>query len=175
MQGNLSLAAIILAQSGLPLLEDEEAANAIDLAERILARGYSPLQLLKDIAEAGPNGSRTKALRKFNPYHAADGRFTSADDATGARVTQIGASYTAPEHKSPQEVRLKISDIAQQHLRGNPGLWRDTVTRGNFGPDKNKCNLFVYETVAAAGAEPCHYCHRGGALRIHPRCVPHPL
>jgi len=30
----------------------------------------------------------------------------------------------------------------------------DTAVRGNFDGTKNKCNLFVYETLAAAGADP---------------------
>jgi len=153
-QGEACLAAIMLAQTDLPFLADEQAANALDLAAQRLARGENPRQLLKGISDARSNGLRPKALRKFNPYHAGNGQFTTADDATGAQVSQIGFTDAAREQQSPAEVRQKISDIAERQLKENPGLWRDSVARGDFGPGKNKCNLFVYETIAAAGADP---------------------
>ncbi|MBB4200703.1 hypothetical protein GGD83_004532 [Rhodoblastus sphagnicola] len=52
------------------------------------------------------------------------------------------------------ETRKKIVEAAQRNLRDNPGLWRDQTTRGNVGPGKSKCNLFVYEMLAEAGADP---------------------
>lgn len=45
-------------------------------------------------------------------------------------------------------------EVALRNLRENPELWRDTAVRGNFDDTKNKCNLFVYETLVAAGADP---------------------
>ncbi|MDH2387047.1 hypothetical protein [Bradyrhizobium sp. CER78] len=48
--------------------------------------------------------------------------------------------------------RQKIVEAAQKQI--GSGDWHFDVAKGNFGPNTDKCNLFVYDTLAGAGASP---------------------
>jgi hypothetical protein len=149
--GEPALAAIYLAQADLPLLPDIEAANTLERVAASLAQGELPTLLLKRVAERRESGRRRATLRKFNPYHDDRGRFATAD---GAPVSTVSDTDAGAKEKRADEVRQKITDTALQNLKQNPDLWQDEVARGNFPAGTDKCNLFVYETLAAAGADP---------------------
>jgi hypothetical protein len=88
-------------------------------------------------------------LAKFDSNQPRDdhGRWTATEDA--ASTTSSDASS---REGSAAKTRQKIVDRALKNLRENPALWQDTAVRGNFDGTKNKCNLFVYEMLAGAGA-----------------------
>jgi len=49
-------------------------------------------------------------------------------------------------------IRQKIVEAAQKHI--GSGDWHFDVAKGNFGPNTDKCNLFVYDMLTDAGASP---------------------
>jgi hypothetical protein len=49
-------------------------------------------------------------------------------------------------------MRQKIVEAAQKQI--GSGDWHFDVAKGNFGPKTDKCNLFVYDMLADAGASP---------------------
>jgi hypothetical protein len=51
-----------------------------------------------------------------------------------------------------QEIRARIVGIARSYIGST--AWDDAAENGNFGPNTNKCNLFVYDVLTAAGASP---------------------
>jgi hypothetical protein len=48
--------------------------------------------------------------------------------------------------------RQKIVEAAQKQI--GSGDWHFDVAKGNFGPKTDKCNLFVYDVLTDAGANP---------------------
>jgi hypothetical protein len=49
-------------------------------------------------------------------------------------------------------MRQKIVEAAQKQI--GSGDWHFDVAKGNFGPNTDKCNLFVYDMLTDAGASP---------------------
>ncbi len=49
-------------------------------------------------------------------------------------------------------IRQKIVEGAQKQI--GSGDWHFQATKGNFGRNTDKCNLFVYDMLTAAGASP---------------------
>jgi hypothetical protein len=49
-------------------------------------------------------------------------------------------------------MRQKIVEAAQKQI--GSGDWHFDVAKGNFGPNTDKCNLFVYDMLTGAGASP---------------------
>jgi hypothetical protein len=49
-------------------------------------------------------------------------------------------------------IRQKIVEAAQKQI--GSGDWHFDVAKGNFGPNTDKCNLFVYDMLNDAGASP---------------------
>ena len=49
-------------------------------------------------------------------------------------------------------IRQKIVEGAQKQI--GSGDWHFKATKGNFGPETDKCNLFVYDMLNDAGASP---------------------
>jgi hypothetical protein len=67
-----------------------------------------------------------------------------------------GYSNPAPTQPLTDEqlalIRQKIVQAAQKQI--GSGDWHFDVAKGNFGPGKDKCNLFVYDMLNDAGASP---------------------
>jgi hypothetical protein len=57
-----------------------------------------------------------------------------------------------PADRSSSDIHQKIVDRASAQI--GSGDWHFDVAKGNFGPGKDKCNLFVYDMLTDAGASP---------------------
>ena len=55
-------------------------------------------------------------------------------------------------HGGSGEIPQKIVELASGQI--GSGAWDTNVAKGNFAKGKDKCNLFVYDTLADAGASP---------------------
>ncbi len=53
---------------------------------------------------------------------------------------------------SDQQIRDNIVRIAQKYVGSQ--VWSDGVAKEHYGPNTNKCNLFVYDVLTEAGASP---------------------
>jgi hypothetical protein len=152
--GNKSLARIHLAFAHLPRLESPEDAFRLLWADELIGAGVAPGIILEAIDfEAG-----TLDLRKFNPNQPRvpagngreSGRWGTGGGDTSHLVTHRSAS---PVHfDKDQAIRNDIVTIAQTQVGST--AWADETTNGNFGPGRNKCNLFVHDILKAAGASP---------------------
>lgn len=66
-------------------------------------------------------------------------------------LAALPAAKAPPPPPSPYDaLRAKIADVARTHVGKED--WAYERRRGFFGPGKNKCNLFVAETLREAGA-----------------------
>jgi hypothetical protein len=55
-------------------------------------------------------------------------------------------------HGGSGDIPQKIVELASGQI--GSGAWDTNVAKGNFAEGKDKCNLFVYDTLADAGASP---------------------
>jgi hypothetical protein len=55
-------------------------------------------------------------------------------------------------HGGSGDIPQKIVELASGQI--GSGAWDANVAKGNFAEGKDKCNLFVYDTLADAGASP---------------------
>lgn len=109
MAGNISVAAITLAQLGQPPLQDEELAKSLMFAANKLKRGVKPLELLKkagfSAATLEKAYGKSETWYKFNPNHvpagsSEGGQFASNDSNGNGVPTKNSllhnAAYTIP-------------------------------------------------------------------------------
>ena len=66
------------------------------------------------------------------------------------QVDLVTADSSADRGSS--DIHQKIVDRASVQI--GSGDWHFNVAKGNFGPNKDKCNLFVYDMLTDAGASP---------------------
>jgi hypothetical protein len=104
--GEKSLAQIYLAQLRLPRI-DEEQAFRLFLADRLMASGFSPRELCKQLGFALPAG-----LRKSDPDQPRDdhGRWTSSSDSGSASPGDVreGRSVSPGGHRGEDSEDDKI-------------------------------------------------------------------
>jgi len=81
----------------------------------------------------------------------ADGQdFTMAQQEGGARGLGTVANTKGSHRRFAAAVRERIAAIAKSYIGSNQ--WAYDKARGPYGPDTNKCNLFVHEVLGEAGA-----------------------
>jgi len=71
-------------------------------------------------------------------------------EARKVRLDLITADSNADRGSS--DIHQKIVDRASAQI--GSGDWHFNVAKGNFGPNTDKCNLFVYDMLSDAGASP---------------------
>ena len=96
-----------------------------------------------------PAGKSAAGLGKFNPHHdPSNGQFTTA----GGAVTLVSSRAEQDANARSQRVRDLIASNASKYVGST--AWSDSAANGNYGPNTNKCNLFVYDVLTESGASP---------------------
>ncbi|HVI51042.1 MAG TPA: lysozyme [Candidatus Sulfotelmatobacter sp.] len=110
MAGNISVAAISLAQLGQPPLQDEYLAKSLTFAANKLKRGVKPLELLKKagFSRATLEKAYGKSISFNEDIHPRDekGKFTFSDMSTPAATRETEGNHnenTGSEPRSPNK------------------------------------------------------------------------
>ncbi len=96
------------------------------------------------------------ARKEFDPDQPRDddGRWTNGlgSDDGYSDIIPVARQPGTQSRLTEDEVRSNIVSIADNQVGRLD--WQDSASRGNFPAPSNKCNLFVYEVLSRAAADP---------------------